>query len=175
MPVTNSAPGTSPPSLNYQAIPTTEAPYQVITVTLGNQACQIALYTKSINVPFQDPMPFPIIPTVVPPVYENVNPVFIDLYANGALIIGGVLALNDNLIVRNTYLGFVGDLAVIDTSGAEGDPYGVPSRLPPPDLRNWWQRTMPQVLGGQFAPSAIAQSIPGMGSRFILAYWPNLT
>jgi hypothetical protein len=45
-----------------------------------------------------------------------------DVYVNNVLIVGGVICLNLNLIVRNTYLGFPGDLAFIDNIG-ETDPY----------------------------------------------------
>lgn len=70
------------------------------------------------------------------------------------------------------YLGFVGDLSMIDTQGNE-DPQGTPLTLPPPDLRNWWQRELPLSFGGKM-PTTIANRIPGLGSRFLLTYWPNL-
>jgi hypothetical protein len=158
-------------SLNYQIVPLTEAPYQSVSVQLGGQSCTINVYTKSINVPIAPPGG---IVTDPEPTYENVNPVFVDLYVNDALVIGGVIALNANLIVRNTYFGFRGDIAICDVSGAGGDPYGVPLRLPPPDLRNWWQRNLPIWLGGEYAPPAIAAKCPGLGTRFLLTYWPNL-
>jgi hypothetical protein len=151
----------------FLTIPTTTAPYQQIVTTLANQNCIINLYTKSINVPMQDPGEIP----TDPPRYQNINPVFIDLFAGGSLIIGGVIVKNNTLIVRDTYFGFAGDLAVTDTSGANQDPYGVSLRLPPPDLRNWWQRNIPLAFGGKTPPS-VAGSIPGMGTRFLLNYWP---
>lgn len=157
-------------SSDYQIIPTTEAPAQTINVTLGQQSCTINLYTKSINVPIQPPGDIPSDPL---PTYENINPVFLDLYVNDALIIGGVLCLNAVRIVRDVYLGFVGDIAIIDING-QSDPYGVPLTLPPPDLRNWWQRNIPLKFGGK-APPTVAGKIPGLGTRFILTYWPNLT
>ncbi len=107
------------------------------------------------------------------PTYENQNPVFLDLYLNETnLIIGGVPCLNDVRIVRNVYLGFIGDLSVIDTEGNE-DPFGVPLRLPLPPLRNIWQRNLPLSLAG-IAPPNLANRIPGLGSRFLLTYWPDL-
>lgn len=157
-------------STDYQVIPVSEAPAQTINITLGNQSCRINIYTKSINVPIQGPTDIPSDPL---PTYENQNPVFLDLYVNDALIIGGVLCLNGTKIVRDAYLGFIGDLAFIDLQG-DADPYGVPATLPPPDLRNWWQRHVPLSFGGK-APPAIAGKMPGLGTRFILTYWPDLT
>lgn len=154
---------------DYQIIPLTEAPSQAISVTLGTQPCQINVYTKSINVPIQPPGDIPSDPF---PTYGNINPVFLDLYVNDVLIIGGVLCRNETRIVRDAYLGFIGDLAFIDLDG-DSDPYGVPATLPPPDLRNWWQRNVPLWLGGK-APPAVAGRMPGVGTRFILTYWPNL-
>lgn len=164
------------PSLDYQIIPTTDAPYQAITITLNGQPCLINVYTKSINVPIQPPGSTPSDPN---PTYENINPVFVDLYVNGVLVIGGVIAYSGNKIVRDAYLGFVGDIAIMDTQAMPGtygsDPYGVPARLPPPDLRNFWQRHLPVFMGGQFAPKGISATIPGLGSRYLLTYWPKLT
>ena len=157
-------------------IPTSTDPYQRITVNLGGQNCTINLYTKSIFIPKPSPVlpppipPIPVPPTV-PPQYENANPVFVDLYVNSTtLIIGGVIALNNVPIVRNSYLGFLGDLAVIDTQGEE-DPCGVPSRLPPQDLKNWWELNIGPA-NAEYAPSDIAGTIVGMGTRFQLTYAP---
>lgn len=147
-----------------------EAPAQLITITLNQQHCDLVIYTKSINIPIEDPGTI----STDPPTYENANPVFMDLYVNNISIVGGVLCLNRTKIVRDTYLGFIGDLAFIDTQGNE-DPYGVPATLPlPADLRNFWQRSVPLRFGGK-APPAVAGKIPGLGSRFQLTYWPNLS
>lgn len=105
------------------------------------------------------------------PVYENINPVFMDLYVNDALIVGGVLMLDRVFAVRDDYLGFVGDLAIVDTQGNE-DPAGVPLRLPPPDLRNALQRALPLALGGKMPPEGQPNKIPGLGVRWLLTYWP---
>ncbi len=231
-------------SLDFQIIPTTEAPAQRINTTLRSQAVAIDLYTKSINVPIAPPGsiepsdvpmgsflgviagnvltvgtvafggippgvviirgPNVLNPTYVSrfgtgeggagtyivtpsqdvgpvgmfaiapaaPTYENTNPVFLDLYVDGALVVGGAPCLNGVRIVRDAYLGFVGDLAVIDTTG-NADPQGAPLRLPPPNLRNIYQRNLPLSLAGKMPPDK-ANKIPGMGSRWILTYWPNL-
>lgn len=154
-------------SLDFQIVPVTDAPSQDVTITLGTQPCLIRLYTKSVNAPIEEAI------STSPPVYENVNPLFLDLFVNDGLVIGGVLCLNGVRIVRDAYLGFTGDLAVIDTSGRGEDPQGVPRRLPPPDLRNFFQRTLPLRLGGK-APATIANHVPGLGTRFLLTYWPHL-
>lgn len=158
-------------STDYLIIPTTEAPSQIINVTLNNQQCQISLYTKSIFVPKSQANYLVTDPN---PVYENINPVFIDLYLNGNVtpVIAGVQVRSGWLIVRDVYLGFSGDLSVLDLSGAGEDPQGVPPRLPPLHLRNLGQLEMfPLSLGDQ-APANVAGTIPGMGSRFVLTYWP---
>jgi len=159
---------------NALIIPTTDDPSQAITVTLANQSCSISLYTKSINVPLPSPvLPYPyppLPPSPTPPTYENANPVFLDLYVDYVLIIGGVLVLNNVLIVRDSYLGFVGDLAVFDTEG-EDDPFGVPARLPPLWLKNQWQLSIAPA-DAEFSPAVLANTILGMGSRFQLCYLP---
>lgn len=141
---------------------------QLVNVTLGDQACLIRIYTKSINVPVQQPGQI----STDPPVYENVNPVFLDLFVDDVLVIGGVECHNESLIVMNEYLGFVGDLAMIDTVGNE-DPVGVSTLLPPLELMNEWQRNLPLSLVGR-APAPLANKIPGLGARFQLTYWANL-
>jgi uncharacterized protein DUF6983 len=100
-----------------QVIPLQPTPSQTVSVTLNNQACQIE-------------------------VRQNSTGVYVNLWINNALIIGGVIAENLNLIVRSAYLGFVGDLAFYDTTGANTDPvftglgsqyvleYFAPSELP---------------------------------------------
>jgi hypothetical protein len=158
-------PGLSPP----QIIPTTEAPSQIINVTLNNQACRINLYTKSVNMPRHDPNEI----VTDPPRYQNENPVYMDLLVNDVVIIGGVKCRESALILMDTYLGFVGDFSVIDVTGNHQDPQGVSVRLPPTDLMNDFQLSLPITLNGR-APPAIAGKIPGMGTRWLLTYWPNL-
>ncbi len=78
-----------------QIVPTLALPNQQITVTLANQNCRIDLYQMSYGL-------------------------FCDLYvsnrifAPGTLIIGGVICQAKNRIVRDAYLGFIGDLIFID-------------------------------------------------------------
>ena len=96
---------------------------------------------------------------------------FLDLYVNDNLIIGGVILLDESLTVIDPYFGFVGDLAIIDTRGSE-DPQGAPLRLPPLDLRNDAQRDVPLSQGERLVSGT--NTIPGLGTRWLLTYWPNL-
>lgn len=149
-------------------IPVTDAPRQTINVTLGGQVCTLVLYTKSINA--AESPPGSILQS--PPTYRNVNPVFLDLYVGTTLVIGGTIVLTNVRIVRNAYLGFIGDLILLDTQG-NADPEGVPYFLPPLNLRNDAQRALPLNLQGR-APADVAGTIPGLGSRWVLTYWRYL-
>lgn len=81
-------------------IPTTPVPAQNLQVVLAGQACLLNIYQRLSGM------------------YMNV---YID---NGATaVIGGVICENANRIVRDAYLGFVGDLAWLDNSGDGADPY----------------------------------------------------
>lgn len=98
-------------------VPLDAVPSQTLTTNLSNQPCQISVYQKQ-------------------------SGLYLDLYVNNVLIIGGVLCLNRNRIVRDLYLGFAGDLAFLDNQG-NSDPvftglgdrftlmYILPSELPP--------------------------------------------
>ena len=99
-----------------QVVPLQPLPSQTVAISLNGQNCQINVYQKSTGL-------------------------YLDLYVNTALIIGGVLCENLNRIVRDAYLGFSGDLAFNDTQGTD-DPifsgigtrffldYFLPSELP---------------------------------------------
>ncbi len=76
-----------------QTIPLQATPSQTVNVLLNNQACTINVYTM-------------------------VGFLFCDLLVNNALVIGGVICWNLNLIVRDAYLGFSGDLAFVDTQAS---------------------------------------------------------
>ena len=80
-------------------------------------------------IPLQ-PLPSQTVQTILPPqqavklsVYQKNTGMFIDVYVNDALIIGGVICENMNVIVRSTYLGFIGDLAFFDTTPEGADPF----------------------------------------------------
>lgn len=50
---------------------------------------------------------------------QNAYGLFMDVYVDGVLLIGGVICQNLNRIVRMAYTGFIGDLAFIDIEGTE--------------------------------------------------------
>lgn len=52
-------------------------------------------------------------------IYQKSTGLFIDVIKDGALIIGGVICQNQNRIVRDVYLGFIGDLEFYDTAGTD--------------------------------------------------------
>lgn len=79
-----------------QVVPLQAAPRQTLQVQLGTQATRLD-------------------------VYQTLFGLFVDVYVDNALIVGGVVAENLNRIVRDAYLGFAGDLAFVDTQG-EADP-----------------------------------------------------
>lgn len=81
-----------------QTIPTIATPSQTLSVTLAAQPCKIN-------------------------VYQTTQGLFLDLYVNDVLIIGGVICENANRIVRSLYLGFVGDLMFFDTQGTDDPVY----------------------------------------------------
>lgn len=51
-------------------------------------------------------------------VYQRRTGLYMDVYKDGALVVGGVICQNLNRIVRSEYLGFVGDLVWFDTRGS---------------------------------------------------------
>jgi len=71
---------------------------QQINVNLGGQPCAISVYQKSTGL-------------------------FLDLSVNGSPIVTGRICQNQNLLVRDAYLGFVGDLAFGDVIGTSDPDY----------------------------------------------------
>jgi hypothetical protein len=118
-----------------QTVPLQPVASQTVDVTLNNQVCTINVFEKRIHVPVSRPGGIP----TDPPDYEPINPIFLDLYVNDVLIIAGVICLHGVEIVRDAYLGFVGDLVFYDTRGTE-DPM-----------------------------------VSGLGTRWVLTYWPFLS
>jgi hypothetical protein len=98
-----------------QVIPLNPVPSQCVTCLLNGQYTQLNVYQKFFGL-------------------------FMDIYVNNALIIGGVLCENLNAIVRSLYLGFEGDFTWLDNQGATDPAYtGLGSRysliyLEPSDL-----------------------------------------
>ena len=86
-------------------VPLAATPSQTISVTLAGQSCRIAVYQKSTGL-------------------------FVDLYINDVLAIGGVICLDRVRIVRDAYLGFIGDLGFYDAQGrADPDYTGLGNRF----------------------------------------------
>lgn len=74
-------------------IPITDTAAQKISVSLANQNVRIELYQKTTGL-------------------------FCHVYVSDSLVVGGVLCLNLNKIVRDAYRGFVGDLFFWDSQGS---------------------------------------------------------
>ena len=63
-------------------------------------------------------------------IYERSDNLYCDVYVDNTLVIGGVICQNLNRIVRNSYLGFIGDLGFFDTQGVSDPDYtGLASRF----------------------------------------------
>lgn len=73
-------------------VPTSPLANQVFTISLGGQACQIELLQKG-------------------------SGLYMNLYVNNNPIILGVICQNVNRIVRDIYLGFIGDFFFYDFQG----------------------------------------------------------
>lgn len=97
-------------------IPLQAVPNQTLTVQLAGQDTQLNIYQKSA--------------TGVLGYRENpIGHLYMDVLVNNAYVISGVLCLNRSLIVRSTYLGFLGDFAWDDTQGLTDPVYtGVGAR-----------------------------------------------
>lgn len=68
-------------------------------------------------------------------VYQAGVPLYMDVSVNDALIIGGVVCEQNNEIVRDAYLGFIGDFAFFDT---QPDPSLGPLDPQPSGLGTRW-------------------------------------
>ena len=79
-------------------VPLQAIPNQTLTVTLNDQVTQLN-------------------------VYQTYNGLFIDVYLENTLIIGGVICENQNRIIRSDYLGYSGDFAFIDQQGSDDPVY----------------------------------------------------
>lgn len=87
-----------------QIVPLRPVPRQTVQCQLGNQPVVVNIYQFQVGL-------------------------FVDVLIGSQLIAGGVIALNQNRIVRYSYLGFVGDLAFVDTQGSDDPVYtGLGSR-----------------------------------------------
>jgi hypothetical protein len=95
------------PAGTAQVVPLNAIPAQLCHVMLANRSCQLRVYGREFEAPL----------------YTNVrvkhSNVFIDVFIENQLVIGGVIGLHANRIVRDAYLGFPGDLAFYDTQGTD--------------------------------------------------------
>lgn len=113
-----------------QTISLQAVPSQSVTVTLNNQKVSLNVYAKT---------------AVFDPDYapNGQTILFCDVLLNDALVVGGVPCWNGNRIVRDTYLGFSGDLAFYDTLASDDPQYtGLDARwqlvyLTPADLATY--------------------------------------
>jgi hypothetical protein len=81
-----------------QIIPLTAVPSQTLSIVLNQQNCAIKVYTLSTGL-------------------------FLDLYLEGTLILSAIICRDRVQLVRQPYLGFVGNLAFMDTEGTEDPEY----------------------------------------------------
>lgn len=92
-----------------QSIPLLTVPAQELTVVLGGQVCQLKVYQKSTGL-------------------------YMDVSVSNVLLVAGVICQNNNRIVRESYIGFLGDLAFFDTQGDDDPNY---LGLGPADDARW--------------------------------------
>lgn len=78
-------------------IPTQPVPAQTLDVLLDNQATTLEIRQLSTGL-------------------------YINILVNAVEIVGFTICRNLDRIVRNSYLGFVGDLTFMDNTGADRDP-----------------------------------------------------
>lgn len=81
-----------------QTIPLQAVPSQSLSVLLAGQNCQINVYQKSTGL-------------------------FLDLSMNNAPVLTTVICRDRVKLVRQSYHGFVGDLAFVDTQGKSDPDY----------------------------------------------------
>ena len=87
-----------------QIVPLKAVPNQTVTVGLGGQVCQINVRQRRTGL-------------------------FFDIFVSNGLVLAGVLCQDRNPLVRSAYLGFIGDIAWIDTQGTDNPGYeGIGSR-----------------------------------------------
>jgi hypothetical protein len=79
-------------------IPLAAKPSQTLSVLLAGQNCQIKVYAKTTGV-------------------------YLDLYVNNQAVVTGQVCRDRVAIVRQTYLGFIGDLSFFDTQGVDDPEY----------------------------------------------------
>ena len=81
-----------------QTVPLQAIPNQSIIIQLNGQNGQLNVYQKSTGL-------------------------FVDILLNNVVILGGVIARNQCLMLMNTYFGFSGDFMFIDNEGSSNPWY----------------------------------------------------
>jgi len=81
-----------------QVIPLANVPYQTFSITLAGQRCKIALYQKA-------------------------EGLFLDLAIGQTQIVTAMICRDRVKLLRYPYLGFVGNLAFVDTQGTSDPQY----------------------------------------------------
>ncbi|CAG4888007.1 phage baseplate plug family protein [Paraburkholderia saeva] len=81
-----------------QLVPLSAVPSQRLSILLGGQNCQIKVYQKTTGV-------------------------YLDLSVNDAPIVSGIVCRDRVVLVRDVYLGFIGDLSFFDTQGVSDPTY----------------------------------------------------
>ena len=79
-------------------IPLSAIPSQTVYVTLGGQPVKLKIYTLATGL-------------------------FMDVSVNGTVICSGVICLNSNKIVRESYSSFIGDFSFFDQQGTDDPTY----------------------------------------------------
>lgn len=82
----------------YNKINIAAVPSQTFLVSLGGQSCQITIHSRSTGV-------------------------FVDLSVGGSAIVTNRIVRDGVPIVRQSYLGFIGDLVFLDTVGGSDPEY----------------------------------------------------
>jgi len=77
-----------------QVVQIADVPSQIVQASLGSQQCTIVLRTRTIGL-------------------------YLDLYVNDVLLVGGVACQNENPMVRTAYAGFQGELCFLDNQGSD--------------------------------------------------------
>jgi hypothetical protein len=100
-------------------LPLQAAPQQTLNISLNGQACTLNIYSAG---------------EVAPD--GSGPPMFLDLYVANVLIEGGIFALIGVRLIRDSYLGFLGDLVWNDT---QPDPSLGPQNPLPGGVGARWQ------------------------------------
>ena len=91
-----------------EIVPLAPTPSQTVSVVLEGQFVTLNVYQQAPGLWGYD--------SPAPPA------LYMDVIVAGAFIVAGVLCLNLNRIVRDLYLGLLGDFVWIDNTGAGADP-----------------------------------------------------